>query len=486
MILGKSLPGWEMKLNFNRRLKILIQILLGILFLVSAVRFLEIVNLFGRNVLQMDFSAYYTAGQALNYGLSPYLNNLSNQPPLWDGIAHFRFSRFLYPPLAAVLFQPLALLPYASAKFVWMAINLACLIVSLYLTARVFPLGSAGQVFLVGIVVCLNYPLEAYLDRGQIDLVTLMLITAAILFMLKHSRSGDIGSGILLALATLLKLYCIFFLPFLLLKRRWQVLIGYVIGGLLLAAVSVILLGPRSPYDYVRYQLPRISGEATVNDALGKANKSVLDGLIRGVPKNDSIKDGRIYQMSHFFMVNYATLVTPIWYFLTAREISLSRTAVASFLFALLFGLFWLWDRRYGRWVDTKPREFLLWQIPVIIILLAGPITWVMNTVWLLTFTVILASWIPAARSLKHGLPYLVISLGLILVLLAPTWFGFLDRYFLDKAMFGDLIVLLGLIYYLGVPGGEGDAPGIMEVKSVTGRTGSDPEGRPALPAESV
>jgi len=38
---------------------------------------------------------------------------------LWDGLALFRHSRFLYPPLVADLFRPLAALRYQTAKLLF-------------------------------------------------------------------------------------------------------------------------------------------------------------------------------------------------------------------------------------------------------------------------------------------------------------------------------------------------------------------------------
>ena len=54
-----------------------------------------------RDSLQMDFSAYYTAGEALSVGLSPYVTHVSTDPVIWDGQGRYRHSRFLYPPLVA-------------------------------------------------------------------------------------------------------------------------------------------------------------------------------------------------------------------------------------------------------------------------------------------------------------------------------------------------------------------------------------------------
>ncbi len=89
----------------------------------------------------MDLAAFYTAGEALNHDLSPYRSHAARDPAIWDGVARFQHSRFLYPPQVAVLFRALAWLPYAGAKRLWLALRLAAVAASLILTGHVFGLG---------------------------------------------------------------------------------------------------------------------------------------------------------------------------------------------------------------------------------------------------------------------------------------------------------------------------------------------------------
>ncbi|HEY5629563.1 MAG TPA: glycosyltransferase 87 family protein, partial [Candidatus Limnocylindrales bacterium] len=62
-----------------------------------------------------DVHAYYDAGARLNAGLPLYV-----QPATTDDAAFYR-----YPPLLAIAFRPLALLPFEAAAAVWEAILLA-------------------------------------------------------------------------------------------------------------------------------------------------------------------------------------------------------------------------------------------------------------------------------------------------------------------------------------------------------------------------
>ena len=91
-----------------------------------------------RSSLQEDFAAYWVAGAARRLGLDPYVNHVGGPvaPALWDGVAPFRHSRFLYPPLVAELFRPLAALPYRAAKALYTAAAVAAWIGAALLCGR--------------------------------------------------------------------------------------------------------------------------------------------------------------------------------------------------------------------------------------------------------------------------------------------------------------------------------------------------------------
>src|SRR4051812_23437471 len=173
--------------------------------------------------LQMDFSAFQTAGVAMNAGLSPYRSHVDHVPPIWDGISEYTHSRFLYPPLVGSLIQPLALLPFRLSKTLWTAFSLLCIMSAVVLSARHLKLPTLQIALVIGLV-GLFQPVLTEIERGQIDGIILLLITVAIVALDRGSRRGGIAAGVLLACATLLKLHCLFFLPFLALRRKWHAL----------------------------------------------------------------------------------------------------------------------------------------------------------------------------------------------------------------------------------------------------------------------
>src|SRR3954454_14700871 len=66
--------------------------------------------------------AYYDAGARLNAGIPLY-----DQPATTNEAAFYR-----YPPLLAILFRPLALLPYEVAAIAWEAIFVATFVLTLH------------------------------------------------------------------------------------------------------------------------------------------------------------------------------------------------------------------------------------------------------------------------------------------------------------------------------------------------------------------
>ncbi len=153
------------------------------LFLVVA-RLSAFLVLFGRDSLQADFSAFYTSGQALKLGLSPYQNQITHIPPIWDGIDTFRHSRYLYPPTAAIAFSAFASLPYHTAKILWMAISLMAIAVGLYLSTRVsLHHPSKISLLVIVLVACAFHPVLCVLERGEDDAIRFAFILSSVLLM---------------------------------------------------------------------------------------------------------------------------------------------------------------------------------------------------------------------------------------------------------------------------------------------------------------
>jgi hypothetical protein len=105
-----------------------------------------------------DVHAYYEAGARLNAGQSLYEQTAD------PNFNHYYF----YPPLLAIVFRPLALLPYEAAAAIWEAIVIAATV----LTVR--RIGVRGPVLLVACWLAL--PILWALSIGQAQAIVTLLL----------------------------------------------------------------------------------------------------------------------------------------------------------------------------------------------------------------------------------------------------------------------------------------------------------------------
>lgn len=217
--------------------------------------------------LQQDFAAYYTAGTAVARGLDPYVNHLADGggAPPWDGVAVYRHSRFLYAPVFAHLFRPLAALPYVWAKAIFTALSVASLAGALKLIVPPPPAGvevaagrepAGGPAFMRSpwiLGLCWS-PVLVTLERGQIDLMLLLALAAA----WRWRHRAPVAGG-LLALVISAKPAVFAVLPVLAAARRARWAAATLAALLLLLGLNVVVAGPTVTGSYLTQVLPRAS-----------------------------------------------------------------------------------------------------------------------------------------------------------------------------------------------------------------------------------
>jgi hypothetical protein len=202
---------------------------------------------------QQDFAAYWTAAGARVMGLDPYVNYAGaphgDLPLPWDGVAQFRHSRFLYPPLGADLFRPLLGLPYLAAKGVFTGAMLAAWVAAGLLVAR----DARGRAVYFG-ASALFFPFYRHLERGQIDLLLLLLLALA-----WRARERPWVAGAALAAVAALKPVFVGLLPIVWAVGRVRaVLVALALGGAL-AGLTALVDGPGQLREYLTEVVPRAS-----------------------------------------------------------------------------------------------------------------------------------------------------------------------------------------------------------------------------------
>jgi hypothetical protein len=428
-------------------------LLAATLFAVGAARLTGFALRFGEESVQADFAAFYTAGEAVRAGLSPYRTHADRSPPIWDGVDEFQHSRFLYPPLVAWLFAPLEPLGYHTAKQLWMLLNAASVVVGVLAAASAVGLRWRWtSALLVAAAVALFHPMLPLLERGQIDGVTFALVSLAGRDLVRGRRDG-LRPGLLLALATLLKLHVAFAAPFLLLRRRWRAVGGYALGAAGLALLSLAASGPEGLRDYLVVELPRIVRHGERGTAEMRLDAETLGRLRQGMAPGETVKGGRVYKADPLGFVANASLSRVIAVRLAKRGAAVEPGAIALVLFAGLGLLvatvaFWRWP---GPAAATASEETALWLAALSVVLLSAPMTWAMSTVWLLALLPLGVALAEPAAGARVGVALWLGGCGLALAaipdqhafaLVAPFGPRLLDF----KYVAGELLVLLGLL----------------------------------------
>jgi hypothetical protein len=168
-----------------------------------------------------DVRAYYDAGARLNAGLPLY-----DQPSTTNDAEFYR-----YPPLLAILFRPLALLPFESAALIWEAF----LLVSFATTVRLLGAGKKSTLLLLG---WLAAPIGWSLVIGQAQVVVTWLMALA--------------SPLALATAAHIKVFPALAAIFWLGRRDWPQLGRFLGWAALLLAMSFVL-EPAATLDYLSF-----------------------------------------------------------------------------------------------------------------------------------------------------------------------------------------------------------------------------------------
>ena len=164
---------------------------------------------------------------------------------------------YVYPPLIAFLYTPFTLLPIRQAAQVSLVINTAMLLTSLFLGARVMlrrldacrP-GAIWTVMFLASVLSEN-EMRAVLTMLETDPIMLLMFILALYWLDRRPT----WAGMALALALNIKYLTIVAVPYLILRRRWQALVGMAVGTIFFALLPSLLLGWHEDLRCIRVAL---------------------------------------------------------------------------------------------------------------------------------------------------------------------------------------------------------------------------------------
>jgi alpha-1,2-mannosyltransferase len=312
---------------------------------------------------RVDLDVYRLGSAALLHGQALY----GTLPPTGDG----QLLLFTYPPFAAILLAPLAVLPYWAACLVVTLLTLGLL--ALVLTTVLRALGARCDWRRVGALLLAAEVLEPVLRTvyaGQIDLLLLALVVLDVLV-----DTPRWPRGLLIGLAAAIKLTPAVFLLYFLLRRDTRATVTAVVTFLAATALGFLLAGA----DSVRYWTSALWDTGRVGEPAYAGNQSLLGLLARaGVPA-----DAR----------------TAWWLPLVAVVLVLTALGVRR---ALAAG-----------------ENTIALGVNAIGGLLVSPISWTHHWVWAV---VVVLGWVVLARRTRRRGFAVVAGVGAVLFVAGPQW----------------------------------------------------------------
>ena len=194
-----------------------------------------------------DFTPYWSGASSVAAGHSPYAWLAEHRPQ--------EVPDYIYPPLLALLLAPVVpFVEYPTARWAWLALNAACLVVALLLVWRVSGLRVDGPraMALAPLLVLLPTATSA-LGAGTLS-PALTCATAAAFAAVLARRAGLAGG--LVAVGAYLKSFPALLGGYLLLRREWRAAWATFGAGLVLLAASLLTLGWEPHWVYLTGVIP--------------------------------------------------------------------------------------------------------------------------------------------------------------------------------------------------------------------------------------
>jgi Glycosyltransferase family 87 len=186
-------------------------------------------------------------------------------------------SYFTYPPLAAALFAPIALLPSALAQVLWELVSVAAMAVAACATLKLAGWQpTRPEIAAVTAVSLLLEPVYHTLFNGQINLILLAIVAIDVWWVSAGRRGGGVGVGI----AAALKLTPGIFIVLLLLTRRTKAAVTAAVTFLACELIGYLMAPGASRLYWTRcfYDAKRVYPAYIGNQSIYGAAIRIFDG----------------------------------------------------------------------------------------------------------------------------------------------------------------------------------------------------------------
>jgi hypothetical protein len=218
---------------------------------------------------ERDFVFFYGMGRMLNHYPPSQLYDFELQKQVDTEILPLKNGRQYtpapYPPFTALLFRPLARLPYSTAYPLWLSITFLLYIFGLTVSTDTFFPKDLVRRSLVFCLALSFLPFWWIMMGGQIPIVG--FIAFALAFR-EENQGRPFLSGLALSACLYKPTFLVLLLPMLLVTRRYRTLLGFAGGALAMTALTTAFEGVGIWSGYLRMQLAFGSDAAHGNRVL--------------------------------------------------------------------------------------------------------------------------------------------------------------------------------------------------------------------------
>jgi hypothetical protein len=231
-----------------------------------------------------DFRQLYAAGCMVRTGQASRLYNMEVQRSVQQKVASAGsggYIPFIRPAYETILLVPFSLLPYRTAYFCFLGLNVLLLGVTITMLSS----GSVWSLVQVSSIVFCFMPVSITLFAGQ-DSVLLAVILAASCKALDRRRPLLAGVTAGLALFKFQLMIPIFLL--FLVWKRWKFCYGFALSALGLGLVSISVIGVHQVGSYIRL-LHEVDRTMTLGVPLMANLRGLLAGSMGGISEKTVI-----------------------------------------------------------------------------------------------------------------------------------------------------------------------------------------------------
>ncbi len=379
---------------------------------------------------QLDFAVFYAAGSIVHPLSQHPGSDVYNNKVLRVIIDSVRYNDggtvFFYPPPAALLFVPYASLPFETASWLWAATNAAALLIGIYLTVKILLQDRMSQWYYSFALFTLSFSdtVHKLFFSGQINGFLFALMIGAMAALVCHR---SYLAGVLFATATVIKVFPVVFLPYLILKKQWSAILSFcitIIGWFLLATTRFGITGMER---FFTVKLPKI-----------------LQGEVGFLSDSTSL-----FGAAHTLI----DIIPWVEFGLKRSQVFVALDIIFPFIAAL--GFTWLFYVLWQGKSTLYPRQIVLEYVLIIMTVLL--FSKAIHTAFLLWLLPAVYFWTHQLQMISERRKFLVASLGLLAALftqyhIAIIAVGDTMRVFLTTMV---LYCFMGLVYWKSLRSGD-------------------------------